>query len=195
MNSPDDERQALYTHFEENVKKHFGFLSNMFRSVDKKTIGWIVRYTSYKVEVNIYYERLSFEIFLTLNLKNPRISLYLEEIITGSEKRRYRCAVDAAIIEKSVIEMADLLKKYGRSFLAGDAELYNEIKKSRDTREQEFALKNKIMKVEERAKTAWENGNYEEVVTLYQSIKEKLTPIQEKRLSISKKRIAELSNL
>jgi hypothetical protein len=45
--------------------------------------------------------------------------------------------------------------------------------------------------VEEKAIKAWENGKYDEVVALYQSIKGDLTPIQEKRLSLSLKKINE----
>jgi hypothetical protein len=159
----------------------------MFYSADKSTMGWRATYTSEKVGINIYYERVSFETYLTLNLKKPNILLYIEEIIRGNDKRNYCCATTTDIIEKSIIEMATLLKRYGEKFLSGDTKAFEDILKARGETTKKYDLK----LIEERAARAWENGRYSEVVTLYQSIKEDLTPIQEKRLSLSLKKINE----
>jgi hypothetical protein len=43
--------------------------------------------------------------------------------------------------------------------------------------------------IEKRAKIAWLNGYYEEVIRLYQLIKDDLTPIQKKRLQLAQKKL------
>ena len=187
MNLHDEIRQELFIHFEKCVKKHFDFLNDMSYSVKKDTVGWIVHYASEKVTVNVCYGRISDEIDLTLNLEKQNIPIYIEEIIKGNDKRNYFCAVNADVVDKSVAELAKLLKKYGEKFLSGDVNVFESVLNTREKSVKKYDLK----LIEQKAVDAWNDVNYAEVVALYQSIKENLTPIQEKRLNLSLKKTNE----
>jgi len=187
MSNNTEIRQELFTHFEGCVKKHFDFLDDMSYGIDKNTMGWIISYVSDKVIVNVSYGRISFEIDLVISLKKSNISLYIEEIIKGSDKRKFLSATNETTVENAVTELKVLITHYGKPFLNGDINAFENVLKTREEPVKNYDLK----LIEEKAVKAWKKGNYDEVVALYQSIKEYLTPIQEKRLSLSLKKINE----
>ena len=187
MSDHTDRRLELFSYFEECVKKHFNFLGDMSCIIDKNTMGWIVSYVSEKVILSIYYERVSFEIYLTLNLIKPDISIYNEEILEKSEKKKFLFATNEAMVENAVIELKTLITQYCRPFLNGEIEVFENVLKERAATIKDYDLR----QIEKKAVKAWEDGNHDEVVLLYQSIKGSLTPIQDKRLSISLKKIKE----
>ena len=185
MNLHVKRRQELFIHFEECVKKHFDFLKSMSYSVDKNIMGWNATYTSEKVEVNVFYERISFEIYSTILLKKKDVRCSIDEIVQHVYKRKFLFATDENMVENAVIELQELIIRYGNSFLNGDADAFENVLKER-----EESIKNYDLKaIEEKAVKAWENSNYDEVVMLYQSINGNLTPMQEKRLNISLKKM------
>ena len=187
MNNHSVRRQELFVYFENCVKRHFDFLDGMFQSIDKKTMGWIIRYVSSKVEVYIYYERISYEINLALSLKELNITLYIEEIVNGIDKRKFLSATSEPAVENAVTELKTLITKHGRQFISGDIKAFRSIVEVRERN----AKDHELVLIDEKAVKAWENGNYNEVVALYQSIRDELTSIQEKRLSLSLKKIEE----
>ena len=84
-----------------------------------------------------------------------------------------------------MIELKTLITKYCRPFLNGEVNAFENVLKARKETVKNYDFK----LIEEKAVKAWKNGNYDEVIMLYKSIKKDLTPIQEKRLSLSLKKI------
>lgn len=184
MHQHDAKREKLFIHFEECIIKHFDFLNNGSYNIDKDTMGWKATYSSDKVDVSIYYEKISFEIYLTISLKE---GLYctIDEIIINNYKRKYFFGTDENTIENAIIELRMLILQFGKAFLDGEIKAFDNIAKTRESLRKSFNLE----LVEERATIAWQHGNYDKVIALYKSIPEDLTPIQKKRLSICEKRL------
>ena len=182
MNIYTEKRQELFEYFEDCVKRHFAFLENMSFSVEKHTLGWRVTYSSDTVELNVYYERVSFEIDLTISLKGIA-SCSIDEISSHYCKRKFLSAVDKNTVECAVIELKTLTNCYGMPYLRGDVSTFEKILKRRE----ENTVKYNFELVECKAIKAWESGNYNKVIELYQPLETVLTPIQKKRLQLSQR--------
>ena len=133
MNQGAERRQELFIHFEKCVKEHFDFLKSMSYSINKNTIRWSANYTSSKIEVSIDYERLSFEIDLTISLRKKMICT-IDEIIASDYKRQYLFGKDERMIENSVIELKRLVLQYGQAFLSGKTKAFYDIAKTNENR-------------------------------------------------------------
>ena len=187
MSNHAERRQELFAYFEECVKKHFGFLNDMSCSIDKNTMGLIIRYASDNTEIEFCYERTSFEIYSTISLKSGNMRCSVDEIIKDDVKRKFFFATNENMVDNAVSELKTLITHYCKPFLNGDINAFENVLKAR-----EEVVKNYDLRlIEEKAVKAWDSGNYDEVVVLYQSIKGDLTPVQEKRLSLSMKKIAD----
>jgi hypothetical protein len=110
------------------------------------------------------------------------------QFATGNGDAVSYMASDAENLQNGLEILSDYVKLYCSKALSGDLEFYKAIKSSKDLQEQENALKSNNQDIEYHAKAVWENARYDEVIELYQSIKEELTPIQEKRMYLSMKR-------
>jgi len=181
MNHHTDRRQELFMHFEECVKRHFAFLDDMSCSIDKSSMGWSVNYASDKIEISIYYERISYEIYLTISLMG-NVSCTMDEIISSAQDRQYLYGTDENLVENSVAELSILLMQYGQAYLNVEKEAFNDIVELRKNLSKKYELEI----VEEKASVAWKNRNYAEVIALYDTITKDLTQIQQKRLNICK---------
>jgi uncharacterized phage-associated protein len=122
---------------------------------------------------------------LTILLKKGALCCSIDEIIKHNIKRNFTFATSEQTIENAVAELKTLLVSYGSLFISGDVNAFESALKARGGNTKNYNLK----LIEDNAVKAWKNGNYEVVVELYQAIKENLTPIQEKRLHLSIKKI------
>jgi hypothetical protein len=97
-----------------------------------------ISYSCENVEINIYYERVSFEIYLTVLLKGRAISCTIDEIIqercAAGFRRQYLCAANEETVKKSVAEISCLFKKHGGDFMDGSLEAFESIGKKREER-------------------------------------------------------------
>jgi len=190
MNFKTERRNELFTHFEKCVEKHFDFLrKSMSYSIEKNTMGWCVIYASDKVKINIFYERVSFEIYLTIAI-NGGTYCTIDEILKEGSKRNFLFATDENTLENAVIELKALVNLYVVPLINGDQKAYEIISENRKRHNKDY---NSVL-IAEKADIAWKNGNYDDVVKLYQSIKDHLTLIQKKRLCYSLKKIGLFNN-
>jgi hypothetical protein len=185
MGMLSEKRLELFIWFEQCVKEQFCFLRDMKCRTIKTKMGWQVNYYSRKTEINIYYERISFEIYLSVLLKKLKMNCMIDEIIRPDRKRLYFSAMDKETIKKAIIELRILLVRYGFSFIEGDDCAYNSISSERQATNKAYELE----MIEKMAVENFKKGNYKEVIELYKSIGSNLTLIQEKRLRYSLKKI------
>ena len=115
MNHLAQKRQFLFLYFEECVKKHFCFLNDMSLSVDKSRMGSSIIYASDRVKIGIFYERISYEIYLTISIMRG-ISCSIDEVIQHDSKRKFLYATTENNIENAVLELKELMST--RSVLA-----------------------------------------------------------------------------
>ena len=186
MNDHTERRKELFAHFEQCVKAQFSFLNEMYKRVDNDSIGQCVTYASNGVEVSIYYERVSFEIYLTI-LKSRSLygKIYIDEILPDNVIRKFCFATDEKTLENAVKELKTFLVEYGNPFINGDISAFEHIMRRRKKQSDKYNLE----VVEKRAVEAWRSRHYAEVIALYRSIEKELTPIQKKRLSLCEKRV------
>lgn len=173
------------------TEEHFIFLQKEYNMrVQKKTVAECVRFKSNITWVEIWFDKYSLIIEMGTNDGLYQESLWdVMQFVTGEGKFASYMASDEEKLRKGLQRLSGYVKLYCQKALSGDIEFYKELQKRREKFEQEFALKNKIMHVEELAKTAWDKQEYEKVISLYTLNFEHLSPIQEKRLSICKKRL------
>ena len=83
------ERTTLYDYFEKCVKDNFKFLRDMSCSIGENTLGKYIKYTSQTIVLTIYYERVSFEIYLTILHIKEGIQCSIDEIVQNKYHRKY----------------------------------------------------------------------------------------------------------
>jgi hypothetical protein len=90
-------------------------------------------------------------------------------------------------LKKGLQKLSDYVKLYCGEALSGDIDFYKKIISSREIKENSINYINQ--NIEKCAKIAWLSGYYEEVIRLYQLIKDDLTPIQKKRVQLAQKKL------
>ena len=182
-----EERLELFNYFLESIVHHFNFLEKMHYKHCALDDGHIL-YSSPDVDVDIYYERISFEMYLVVTLRKLDISCTIDDILEFNgdlkSKRQYKAVTKREIIEKCVEEMTTILEKYGMDLLVGDAESFRNIRKKGDEERENILLKEKLIEAEKQAIHAWENEDYLTVIGVYNTISKYLTASQKKRLEI-----------
>jgi hypothetical protein len=182
----ENNRAKLYAHFDECVKQSLSFLEQLkFVPSQIKNGEW--QYTSAEVIVGIYYERISYEIYLTITLRSENIRVTIDEIISGWLNRKYYYATDEKMINKCLGELSDLLQAFAIPFMNGSVSYFRDIDISRKINRQTALLNDKFKASEAAATAAWREHRYSDVLNIYNAISQYLTPTQKKRFSLCEK--------
>ena len=208
MNTGDEKRLALFERFVECVNSELSFLEGMSCPLDKSNSGWSVKYSNDKVIVSISHTTFC-EMDLSISLRGkPGYSVFIEEIVTLVRKksadkesgksgksgiiRQYGFAVNDEQVEDAIKEFKELLLQYCGAFLEGEEEGFNEIMARREEDRKEYEKRQAQRICEEQASKAWKSEDFSRVVSLYESMLEDLTPVQNKKLQIARKRVGSL---
>ncbi|MCL2492390.1 MAG: hypothetical protein FWE87_06590 [Coriobacteriia bacterium] len=182
-----EERQKLFNTFEKCIQANFLFLSDMDYRLNRSNMGWEASFSSTSVTLNIYYERVSFEIYSTIVLKenHSEYSVWIDDILPLGLERQFRYATQESTVEKAIVEIRDLIQRYGKNYLDGDVRSFRAIikKKSDWVRDQD------LLSIEHRARDAWNQGDYETVVALYKFIQKDLKPFQKRIMYLAMKEV------
>jgi hypothetical protein len=178
--------------FTQQVRKSFLFLQAKYgMHIEENEIAGCVRFKSKIAWIEIRYDRYSLFIEIGTNDGLYQTSLWdIMQYATGEGKAASYMASDEEKLRKGLQRLSDYVNMYGHEALSGNVEFYKQIQKNRETLEKTYAAGNRIDNIEELAKAAWEKQDYIEIINLYESISEHLSPLQRKRLSISKKRLS-----
>ena len=178
--------------FNQSTQNYFSFLKEYGMDIVDGMTEECVRFESCNTWLEIWFDKYSLFVKMGLTKKTYELSLWdIVEYTNGSGNDVFYMASNEEQLQKGLQKQSDYVKLYCKEALLGNIQFYKEILQKKEMQEQENSMKYKNRNVEERARYAWENGDYNEVVALYQSIKEDLTPIQEKRLSLSLRKINE----
>jgi len=85
-------------------------------------------------------------------------------------------------------EISALMKRYGRSALDGDPQLFSMLESERRSWSEEYALDVLADQLRPQADEAFRQKNYAKAAELYSRIRERLSPSEIKKLSIAEER-------
>jgi len=154
-------------------------------AISTNTIEEHITYVSREVDLSIYYEKYTFEIYLAFHHKETDIHCYLDEIVRDIHQRKYLFGCNKISIKNAINEIKFLVLQYCEPFIRGDICAFSRVMSHRNIVNREY----EVQLIEYKAKNEWNAGNYNTVARLYESINEELTPIQKKRYDISVKKM------
>lgn len=181
-------RNQLYDYFVEYTKEKFLYLTDM--KYEMHLADGYVLYHSELVDIYIYYEPISYEIYLTLSENIHNKSYYFDDVLNyvcDGIKRTYLYAKDMTSIQNAINELSDALKKYGINYVKADIGAFVDAERNINYKREDELLNKRIKIIEDRAVRAWHNKDYASVVYEYKSIESHLSQTQQKRLSLCKK--------
>lgn len=182
--------------FQEAVRKHFAFLEEQYGYRCDSSDLYCVKYSSDRVYLNVYHEKLSYEIYLQIGLLPENYYNQLKvnsgEIIKLSDLNEnvYYQASNFDDVNAAIEKLANIVRIYAIDALKGSVDYFKAISVARAQSQQDALLLQELKIAEEKAKSAWDKKDFQTVVEIYDKVKKYLTPVQFKRLDYAKKRIS-----
>lgn len=185
-----DSVDRTYLYFIENARYAFAFLGE-FGFSEVEASPTIVRYKKDDTEIDVYHGRQSYEIGLGITSFGTRYAI--SEIIrhTNSEAAkdyRYAAATTPEEVATGLKELSLLLKRYGRSALSGDPQLFSSLESERELWSKEYALDVLAEQLRPQADEAFRKKDYPKAAELYSRIRGRLSAVELKKLSIAEER-------
>ena len=176
--------------FEDLVRQRFSFLAE-YGFCEIESLATIVRYRKGDLELNVCHERLSYEV--DLQIGHAEDLFYLEELIHACDPeaaKRYKkwMASTAATLAPGVERLAELVGRYGDRALRDDPDFFEDLRKNRKFRREEYALNVLASQTRPKAEAAFREGRYREAADLYESIAPQLSPAERGKLEAARKR-------
>ena len=183
--------------FDETVIREFDFLQHYgFKCVQREVTR--VRYESSRVYVNVYHGRGSYELNVEVGrLEGPDTSyVYDLDMILGWAGAQERKLLErttplfqaetAETVREAIFKMSRLFNKYASALLRGDESAFADLRafsQREDARMREHYRRGTTRYM---ADMAWQQGDWKQVVALYESIKNDLTQIEAAELARAK---------
>ncbi|KJS66081.1 MAG: hypothetical protein JL50_13065 [Peptococcaceae bacterium BICA1-7] len=186
--------------FQEEVKRHFEYLISDYGYRCVFSDPYCVKFQTDKVYLNIYHEKISYEVYVEIGLipedYQNKLRIGIKDIIENSASSEkvlpFYQASNPRSISKAVGELAKLLRIHGKEALAGQYQYYKKISEMKLQRQQTAYTEEMLKITENRANDAWKRKDFSKVIELYEPIKQHLNTTQIKKLeyakSFSKKR-------
>lgn len=194
---PGPQRAALG--FKEAVLASFGFLIKEYGFRCVRTDVTFVRYEAPSVFINIYHGRGSFELgfeigLLIKNAKSER-RFSLGDIIDMVDIRRetgytfYQVSSRDGV-QEFVPKLAVLVKNYAVPALKGDQPFFQRLEEFRSKQFASYVKEMDLERIRPKVQDAWRKKNYEQVVELYESVRNYLTPLELQKLDYAKRQLS-----
>lgn len=186
MNTSD----CAHLNFAEETKRVFAFLDELGFS-EIEALPTLVRYQKGDVAIDVYYGRQSYEIGAGITAFGTRYSV--GAIIRHSDPdaaKRYRnySATTPEGVTAGLEDISILMKRYGRSALEGNPQFFSILESERKSCSEEYALDVLADQLRPQADEAFRQRNYAKATELYSRIRERLSPVEIKKLSIAEER-------
>ena len=185
-----DTSDRSYLNFEVQVRRTFAFLSKIgFNEVE--ALPTLVRYRKGDIEVDVYHGRQSFEIGAGVSAFGTRYSM--PEIIRAVDPNvgrsfRYLASTTPEGVASALLNLSSLMKHYGLEAIEGNSEFFSMIEKKRRLWAEEYALDVLYEQLRPQAYEAFRQKNYSKSADLYSRVKERLSPVELKKLSLAEER-------
>jgi len=185
-----DASDRTYLDFTEKARQAFAFLGELGFS-EIEALPTLVRYRKDDVVIDVYHGRQSYEIGLGITAFGTRyaISEIIRHIDPETAKSyRYAATTTPEGVVAGLKELSLLLKRYGRSALGGDPQLFSSLESERKLWSEEYALDVLTEQLRPQADEAFRQKDYPKAAELYSRIRERLRPAELKKLTIAEER-------
>lgn len=187
--------QELFVH---SVEQAFGSLMREFGLRRSETSINCVKYCKDDVNVQIAWDaRCSYEIELRIGCFhgqefNEENSYTLGEVIllrrvSNRLNDMFFQASDINALEQTLGQMAVLLSRHATDLLMGDFASYKQLNVARLRYAEELASEQGLNDIRRRADIAWNDRNYDQLITLYSPIEKMLSPSEKMKLGYARK--------
>jgi hypothetical protein len=183
--------ERAYLNFAEAARKSFAFLGELGFS-EIEALPTFVRYRKGDIEVDVYHGRQSYEIGAGVTAFGTRYAI--SEIIRHTDpdvamRYHYPAATTPEGVVGGLEELSTLMKRYGRSALDGNPQLFSLLEGERKLWSEEYALDVLARQLRPQAAEAFRQRDYSKAADLYARIRERLSQAEIKKLSIAEERL------
>jgi hypothetical protein len=189
-NTPD--RSLL--EFQEAVREHFEYIETQYGYKRLSSDPYCVKFNSDTVYLNVYHERISYEIYLEIGIlpEDDMNSLKADvlDIVMNSgnaSEQTFYQASNKNAVDVVVKKLANLINLYARDALSGSVSYFKSVSNKRGQRQQKALLLEELRVIEEKAKIAWSCKDYSTVVMAYKKYEQHLDAVQLKKLEYARK--------
>lgn len=190
--STNIDRRALG--FEDAVREHFTFLEELYGYQCICSDLYCVKYSSDKAYMNIYHERISYELYFEIGMipenYNSPLKINLNDIVTMCSTLREKGTLQASNkngVYTLVKDLASITLTYAQDAINGSVDYFKSVLVCRQQMQENALLLQEMKLAEEKAKEAWNMKDYKTVVEIYSLLEIQLDSIQLKRLDYAKK--------
>lgn len=183
--------------FKEAALSAFDFL-RQYGFTSTQANATFVRYESPSVFVNAYHGRGSYELGIEIGrLDDPDRNLAIANVVDwagafeaeGFGKHVMFQVATREGVQKFVVKLADLVKKYAVPLLRNEANAWNEALGLQVRRAAEYEKDIKLRQIREKAEKAWHAKDYAQVVELYGPVRKDLTKVDAKKLAYAEQQV------
>lgn len=182
--------------FRRAVNKHFAFLCQRgFSKPEESNFGvWdcCLKYSSSSVSITVSYGPPEFHAELGFQKKStstPENNFGLGDLIMAGHRPESWVAEAGTIgIESEVSWLASAIHAVENHLCSGDMTFYEMLASNRQSRTAQWHRKENLAVLRNKAAKAWEEKNWKQIVSIYQSITPELTAVEAKRLSYAEKK-------
>jgi hypothetical protein len=179
--------------FQDAVKEYFAFLNDKYGFKCISSTLYLVKYISDKVFIDIYHERISFEIYFVVGLlKDNKVRLTSNDIeLLYSPEHATKCyqGSNKKNVYFSVEHIANVAEQYSKDALIDSEKFFKDTLAMESKEQQCNLLLQEIRIADEKAKKAWEVKDYKTVIEIYNQYAGQLNAIQKKMLDYSKRKV------
>lgn len=183
--------------FQDAVKEQFSFLVDQYGFSCNSSNLYTIKYISEKVYINIYHERISYEIYFEMGLLPEDYNSQLKvstsdivEILSGVNENTCYQASNKSNVNLVIEKLANLVKMYAKEALRGSIDYFKEISEIRYKKLQHAFLLQELKIADEKAKKAWDITDYKTVAEIYSQFEKHLSAVQLKMLHYAEKKVS-----
>lgn len=183
-------RDRSHLNFEGQVRESFIFLEDLGFS-EIEALPTLVRYRKGRVEVDIYHGRQSYEIgagVTVFGVQYPISAIIMASDPEAFKQFRYAMMTTPEGVATALKELGSLLKRYGNAVLRGDSQFISTLEQQREQCAEDLALDVLAYQLRPQANEAFRRKDYSTAADLYSRIRERLSPVEIKKLSLAEDR-------
>ena len=180
--------------FQDVVRRHFNFLESQYGYKCIFSDMYIVKYCSDKAYLNVYHERISYEIYFEIGLLpedyNNQLKINLSDVteISGIlNKNTLYQASNKNDVNMVVEKLADLIRMHAGGALNASLKDFEKIACCRAQKQHNILRLQEFKEAEEKAARAWIVKDYKTVADAYNIFHELLDPVQLKKLEYARR--------
>ena len=185
-----EENSRIALNFIDRVRGAFFFLETLGYSI-VESLPTLVRYRNGGLEVDIYHGRHSYEVSAGITGHGVRYSIGEILRASGTEVEsgyHAKVARTSADLDLAITELSSLVRTKAESALRDDPKVFALLAKYRDEWAKDLELDVLARQLRPKAEEAFRLGQYSVAASLYDRIRDRLTPAEARKLASAESR-------